>query len=354
MSDTLATSESPVLAADAAQPFDIAALVGCLRQQIPGLTGRAEIRHIDGGQSNPTFFVTIGTRELVLRKRPEGTLLPSAHAIDREFRVQQALQSSDVPVPKVLYYHDDPSLIGTAFYVMERVHGRIFHDSAMAGADPSERAEMQRDLARVLAAIHRIDIRTAGLADYGKPRGFYARQLKRWTAQWQLSRTTAIPEIDALCNWLHAHLPPEEPVRLVHGDFRVGNVIFHPTEPRVVAVLDWELSTLGHPIADLAHCCIYSWLMRPEEYGGIMGLDLPKLGLLPQKEFAAAYFEAAGTAPRLTPFNLAFALFRNAVIFQGIAARAEAGNAAAANATQVGALAPIFAARGLAVAEERI
>ena len=341
-------------AAEVAQPFDIAALGRCLRQEIPGLTGEAEVHHIGGGQSNPTFFVTFGTRELVLRKRPEGTLLPSAHAIDREFRVQKALQSSDVPVPKVLYYHSDTALLGTAFYVMERVHGRIFHDSALTEADPSDRAEMQRDLARVLAAIHRVDIRTAGLADYGRPRGFYERQLNRWTAQWQLSRSTALPDIDTLCDWLHAHLPPEEPVRLVHGDFRVGNVIFHPTEPRVVAVLDWELSTLGHPIADLAHSCIYSWLIRPEEYGGIMGLDLAGLGLLSQEEFAATYFEAIGTVPRLTAFDLAFALFRNAVIFQGIAARAEAGNAAAANATQVGALAPIFAARGLAIAQGRI
>ena len=334
-------------------PFDAEALRRHLNQAL-SIPGAIQISPVGGGQSNPTFFVTLGSRELVLRKRPTGPLLPSAHAIDREFRVQTALQGTEVPVPSVLLYHADPALIGTAFYVMDRIDGRIFHDSALPGAPREERAEMQRSLARVLASIHRIDIRTVGLGDFGKPRGFYERQLNRWTHQWRLSQTTPIPDVDRLCNWLHDHLPTDEPARLVHGDFRVGNMIFHPTEPRIIAVLDWELSTLGHPIADLAHSCIYSWAMKPQEYGGIMGLDLPALGLLSQREFTQAYFDAIGTVPRLTGFDIAYALFRNAVIFQGIAARAAGGNANAANAAEVGALAKVFAARGLAIAEEGV
>ena len=344
---------SPTDTAESALPFDADALGRHLNQAL-SIPGPVLIRPVGGGQSNPTFFVTLGDHELVLRKRPPGPLLPSAHAIDREFRVLKALQGSDVPVPRVLLYHADPDLIGTAFFVMDRVEGRIFHDSALSGAPPDERAEMQRSLARVLAAIHRIDIRTAGLADFGKPRGFYERQLTRWTRQWQLSRTTPIPAVDGLCDWLHAHLPVDEPARLVHGDFRVGNMIFHPTEPGVIAVLDWELSTLGHPMADLAHSCIYSWWMQPKEYGGIMGLDLPALGLLSQRAFTEAYFDAIGTVPRLTAFDISFALFRNAVIFQGIAARAAGGNAASANAAEVGALAAVFAARGLAHSQEGV
>lgn len=347
MSDPVAVRTAEQQAA----PFDVRALGRHLNQAL-GIPGPISVQPVNGGQSNPTYFVRLGERDLVLRKRPTGPLLPSAHAIDREFRVQQALQGSDVPVAPTLMYEADPTLIGTAFYMMDRIDGRIFHDSALSGAPRSERAEMQRSLARVLASIHRIDIRTVNLADFGKPMGFYARQLNRWTRQWTLSQTTPIPDIDSLCRWLHDNLPADEPARLVHGDFRVGNMIFHPTEPRVLAVLDWELSTLGHPIADLAHSCIYSWHMKPEEYGGVMGLDLRALGLLSQDEFTSAYFEAIGTVPRLTSFDIAFALFRNAVIFQGIAARAAGGNASSDNAAEVGALASVFARRGLAIAEK--
>jgi aminoglycoside phosphotransferase (APT) family kinase protein len=334
--------------------LDPAILGRFLHAHLPKLTGAVQIEPILGGQSNPTFFVTVGERELVLRKRPAGALMPSAHAIDREFRVQKALLGSDVPVPRVLLYHADPALIGTSFYLMDRVRGRIFHDSALTEAPKAERAAMQRALAEVLAQVHRIDIRLNGLGDFGRPSGFYQRQLARWTNQWQLSHRVECPDIDALCLWLHDHMPPDEPARLVHGDFRVGNMIFHPTEPQVIAVLDWELSTLGNPIADLAHSIVYSWYMSPDEYGGIMGLDLPALGLLNETAFAEAYFAASGSKPRLTAFDLAFALFRNAVIFQGIAARAAEGNAAAANAAHVGRLAPVFASRGLALAQKHL
>lgn len=344
MPDTETARSAPSLDPTVLAPF--------LRQHLPTLRRDILIEAVHGGQSNPTYFVTVGDRELVLRKRPAGVLLPSAHAIDREFRVQKALQNSGVPVPVMLLYHSDPALIGTSFYLMERVRGRIFHDSALSGAPRAERAEMQRALARVLAAVHRTDTRLTGLTDFGKPNGFYQRQLNRWTRQWQLSTSVDCPEIDTLCAWLHDHLPQDEPARLVHGDFRIGNMIFHPTEPRVIAVLDWELATLGHPIADLAHSIVYSWYMKPEEYGGVMGLDLPELGLLDQGAFAQSYFDAIGTVPRLGGFDLAFALFRNAVIFQGIAARAAEGNATAANAADVGRLAPVFAARGLDVARQ--
>ena len=328
--------------------LDPARLDACLRGRVPGLAGAApRIERISGGQSNPTYFVSYDTRRLVLRRRPGGDLLPSAHAVDREYRVQKALHDTAVRVPRVLFYEDDPKIVGTAFYVMERVEGRIFHDNCLPDASKPERRAMYRDLAATLARIHGVDLEATGLADYGRHGGYFARQIARWTKQWQASKSRDLPAIDRLVEWLPRHLPPDETTTLVHGDFRTGNVIFHPAEPRVAAVLDWELSTLGHPLADLAHTCAYIWMMDAGGFGaGLRDVDLAAHGLPSMQDFVADYAEAADREVRLTRFHLAFALFRNAVIFQGIADRARRGNAASENAEEVGRLAPALALRG--------
>lgn len=324
--------------------FDTAALDTFLRGAVEGLSGPMRLERIGGGQSNPTFFVTYDDRALVLRKQPPGELLPSAHAIDREYRVISALARTDVPVPPALLYCDDRSILGTPFYLMEKVEGRVFHDCTLPGLSPDERSAMYASLAETLAALHNVEVEAAGLVDYGKPGNYFARQIARWGRQWDLSRSRDDVHIDRLRNWLPEHIPTDETVSLVHGDYRMGNAMFHPTEPRVVALLDWELSTLGHPLADLAHTAI-AWLSRPDEYGGIEGLDLAALGLPDLDRFSALYAVRARHGQTLQPFHLAFALFRWAVIFEGIAARARAGNASADNAAETGRLAIAFARR---------
>ncbi|MGB3830470.1 MAG: phosphotransferase family protein [Mesorhizobium sp.] len=318
-----------------------------LKSAIPSLSGNLRLERVAGGQSNPTFFASFDNRRLVVRKKPDGTVLPSAHAIDREYRVLEALGRMGIAVPSVLLFHETGDVLGTSFYVMERVDGRIFHESQLASAPRAERAEMYRAAARMLAAIHKVDFEQAGLSTFGKHGKFFNRQIERWTRQWHLSKTHEIPEIDRLIEWLPGQLPASDQTTIVHGDFRMGNIIFHPSEPRIVAVLDWELSTLGHPMADLAHTCVYGWYMAPNEYGGLLGLDLPEFGLLTLEEFASAYYEASDQPDRLNVFHIVLALFRNAVIFQGIASRARAGNANAENAAHVGRLASVLAGRAV-------
>ncbi|MEJ1935169.1 phosphotransferase family protein [Nostoc sp. NIES-2111] len=307
---------------------------------------------IAGGQSNPTFILAFGKQEVVLRKRPPGPLLPSAHAVDREYRVMKALHAAGFPVPRPLLLHEEDDLAGTAFYVMERVHGRVFHDASLPGLSPAHRREATLDAARTLAALHRIDPVAIGLGDFGRPEGYFARQVARWRKQWDLSADAPNADIERVGAWLAANLPPETgPARIVHGDYRMGNLMLHPTEPRVVAVLDWELSTLGAPLADLAHFCTYSYRMRPDEYGGTLGLDLGVLGLPDEAAFRDAYLDAVGEGPRPGTFHAVFALFRNAAIFEGIAGRARAGNAASANAGEVGRLAAVLARRAAELVE---
>lgn len=330
--------------------IDTAALSLYLADKMEGLGPTMTLTQIGGGQSNPTFYLDSGSRRLVLRKRPPGDLLPSAHAVDREYRVQAALDGSGVAVPKMEYFCEDPAVIGTQFYVMERVDGRVFHDNALPEIPAAERRAYFDALAQMLAEIHLVEIAAAGLSDYGKTGGFAARQIARWKKQWELSCSEPNAAIDSLMEWLPRNLPDEDRTTLVHGDFRLGNVMFHPTEPRIVAVLDWELSTLGHPMADLAHTCIYTWFMRRDEYGrGLLGEDQGAYGLPEMEEFTQFYFQATGREEPLTRFYLALALFRNAVIFEGIASRARQGNAAAGNAAEAGRLAPALAERGAAL-----
>ncbi|MBL0406006.1 phosphotransferase family protein [Microvirga aerilata] len=328
--------------------FDPERLDAFLRTSIPGLEGLMHLERISGGQSNPTFFVSYDNRRLVLRKQPPGNLLPSAHAVDREYRVMAALRTVGVLVPAMVLYCDDREVIGTLFYIMERLEGRVFHDAALPGVTVEERGQMYRSLAQALAALHNVSPAAVGLSDYGKRGNYFTRQISRWTKQWELSRTRDDSNIEYLIAWLPGNIPEDDATGVSHGDYRVGNVMFHETEPRVIAILDWELSTLGHPLADLAHACI-GWHSGPEEYGGLHGLDLAALGLPTEADFVKTYYDATHHNLRMTSFHMAFALFRFAVIFEGIAARAKAGNAADAEAEKVGPLSGRFAQHAMAV-----
>jgi aminoglycoside phosphotransferase (APT) family kinase protein len=335
----------------AAADFAPAVLDAFLRRRL-GVEGDLQLERIAGGQSNPTYFVTYDDRRLVLRKKPAGEVLPSAHAVDREYRVLTALAATDVPVPRTLLYHEKDDVVGTPFYVMERLEGRVVHDNALPGLTPAERAAVYRSMAETLAKLHAVDWAAVGLAGYGRPGDYFARQIARWTKQWQLSKTTDLPDVERLIDWLPAHVPADDCTTIVHGDFRLGNLMLHPTEPRVIGVLDWELSTLGHPLADLAHSCM-AWHASPDEFGGLLGLDLDGLDIPDEAAFTATYYRHCGHDRRLEPFHHAFALFRFAVIFEGIAARALAGNAAAEDAAEVGKLAARFAARAIEVVDGR-
>jgi aminoglycoside phosphotransferase (APT) family kinase protein len=331
---------------DSGVEFDPQRLERYLRARLDAPGPGFALARVAGGQSNPTFFVTLGDRRLVLRKKPAGEILPSAHAVDREYRVMSALAATTVPVPDTVLFCDDAAVIGTPFYVMERLDGRVFHDAALPGVAPAERRAMYFAMAETLAALHDVDPESVGLTDFGRAGNYYERQIRRWVAQYESSRWRALPALDAVIAWLPAHLPPEEPARLCHGDFRIGNLMFHPSEPVVIGVLDWELSTLGQPLADVAFSAL-GWVTLPEEYGGLRGLDHASLGLPSREAYLAHYFASRRTqaAQSVQPFHTVFALFRFAVIFEGIAARARAGSAAADNAAAVGELAPLFAHR---------
>jgi aminoglycoside phosphotransferase (APT) family kinase protein len=336
--------------------FDPDRLDTFLRRDIAGVRGDLRIERIGGGQSNPTYFVDIGDDAYVLRKKPVGAVLPSAHAIDREYRVMAALAGSNVPVPEMVRYCEDETVIGTPFYLMKRVAGRVFPEFAVAGVSPVERREMYRSMAQTLARLHAVDWAGLGLADYGRPGNYFERQIGRWSRQWDAARaepggTDANPALDRIAAWLPLNMPVSERATLCHGDFRLGNLMFHPTEPRVVAVLDWELSTLGHPLADVAYNCL-AWHTSPEEYGGILNLDHAALGIPAEPEYLSWYTEAGGNLDGLSVFHYVFSLFRFAVIFEGIRVRAQAGSANAGNAREVGQLGPAFAARALQMLDD--
>jgi len=291
-----------------------------------GIDGPVRVEPVRGGQSNPTWYVTAGERRLVLRQQPFGELLPSAHALDREFRVLSALQGSGVPVPRVLRYSEDRSVVGTPFYLMDRIDGRVFHAAKLEGVRSQERREMYRSAAQTLAKLHRVDWEAAGLSDYGKHGDYFARQVRRWSRQWEASRARDIPELERLIPWLDQHVPPQEETTICHGDYRFGNLMFAPSAPEVCAVLDWELSTLGDPLADLGYLCM---LYRVgSSNGGIADLDREGLGIPSEDELVADYNQAAGRERKLLPFHVAFAFFRFAVIFAGIEDRVRRGNAA--------------------------
>jgi len=309
--------------------------------------GAFTLDKIGGGQSNPTFLLRQGGVRLVLRKQPGGDVLPSAHRMDREYRVLSALaQAQALPVPRPILYCDRPEVVGTPFYVMEHLDGRVFADYSAQGVTPIERREMYLQMAQTMAHLHAVDWRALGLTGYGREGGFFQRQIARWTEQWIRSRTRLNADVEELIARLPGLVPDDDETVLCHGDFRMGNLMFHPVQPRIVGVLDWELSTLGHPMSDVAFNCI-AWRTLPSEYGGLLGEDLAALGIPSEQEYLANYCRAAGRDEATTPFHMAFALFRFAVIFEGIAARALAGSASSENASSVGQLAGAFARRAV-------
>jgi aminoglycoside phosphotransferase (APT) family kinase protein len=324
--------------------FEPERLEDFLKGAIGGLQGKMQLERIGGGQSNPTYFVSFDTRAMVLRKQPVASLLPSAHAVDREYRVMRALAATDVPVPTTLLFHAERDIVGTPFYMMDRLQGRVFPQYALPGMQAPERHAIYLAMADTMARLHKVDWASIGLGDYGRQGSYFTRQIARWTRQWQMSKTAENADMERLVDWLQKNIPDEAETTISHGDFRLGNLMFHPTEPRVVGVLDWELSTLGHPLADLAFNCI-AYHTLPAEYGGIRGLDLEALGIPSEAEYLQHYYRQSGRSDGVTPFHMAFALFRLAVIFEGIAARALNGNAVAENAAEVGQLSRVFAAR---------
>lgn len=321
-----------------AHRFDESALAGYMAQHVEGFRGPLAVEQFRGGQSNPTFRLRAASGEYVMRRKPPGKLLPSAHAVDREYRVITALGRTAVPVPRTYALCTDESVIGAVFYVMEHVAGRVLWDPLLPGMEPAERRAIYGEMNRVIAALHSVDYAAIGLGDYGKPGNYFARQIDRWSKQYKASETEPIEAMDCLIAWLPANIPAGDDTSIVHGDFRLDNMIFHPTEPRVLAVLDWELSTLGHPLADFAYH-VMAWRLSPAEYRGLRGADLPALGIPAEEEYVQIYLDRTGRPPpsaRDWEFYLAFNLFRAAAIFQGVMARAVAGNAASAQAVETG------------------
>ncbi|RMF41866.1 MAG: phosphotransferase family protein [Alphaproteobacteria bacterium] len=334
--------------------LDLEAVERYLAAHLPGFSGPLTAEKTAIGQSNPTFVLTAASGRYVLRRKPPGRLLKSAHAVDREFRVIAALQGSDVPVPRSLLLCEDESVIGSDFYVMSYVPGRTVMDPRMPGADNAERAAFYDDMNRCLAALHNVDVDAVGLSDFGRPGSYFERQTSRWTRQYRASQTEEIAEMERLIDWLTAEMPADDGrVALVHGDWRIDNLRLAPDAPKVAAVLDWELSTLGHPFADLGYQ-LMQWRMPAGEIGrGLEGVDRAALGLPSDREYVEAYARRTGLSelPDLT-FPIVFAFFRIAAILQGVKKRALDGNASNPEAAlRMGSYVGEFARRGLAAIE---
>ena len=325
-----------------------AALETWLTRHLPGYAGPLTIDQFFGGQSNPTYRLITPAAEYVLRKQPGGTLLPGAHAIDREYRVMSALAGGPVPVPRPRIYCDDATVLATPFFIMDFVPGRVFRDARLPELSKVERTLLYDDFNRVLAALHGLDWAAAGLTGYGRPGGYLGRQLSVWTRQYRASETHAIPAMEKLIAWLPAHLPADDRTTLVHGDFRLENMLVAADRPAIVGVVDWERSPLGHPLADLAHSCML-YHLPPEALGGFLGIDRDALGIPEEADFLATYCQRTGqTGIADWPFHVGFALFRMAAILQGVYKRALDGHGSSPDGVERGAQAALCAEAGWA------
>lgn len=324
--------------ADVSQ-LDVVKLANYLESNIEGFKGPISADKFPGGQSNPTFKITAESGVYVLRRQPPGKLLKSAHAVDREYRVLAALAGSDVPVAKVYHLCEDREIIGSMFYIMEFCDGNVHWDAQLSNVDDATRGNMYDEMNRVLAALHSVDLKTAGLEDYGKPGNYFSRQLDRWTKQYRASELEKIEEMDQLIEWLENNQPEDDGrVSLVHGDYRLDNVMFDKDNQNIIAVLDWELSTLGHPYADLAYQCMQLRMPGAVDMRGLMGIDRAALNIPSEEEYVAQYCKRMGmdSIPNWE-FYIAFSYFRLAAIIQGVAKRAADGNASNKKASQMGA-----------------
>lgn len=338
-----------------AHRFDESALAAYLREYLPAMGDALEVRQFQGGQSNPTFLLETGGHRYVLRKKPPGKVLPSAHMVEREYKVIRALaETTALPVPKTHVLCEDPAVIGTPFYVMDFIPGRILSHPALDEVERGERRSIHFAAVDTLAELHGVDPLAIGLEDFGKPSGYVARQVKRWSGQYEASRSGEMPAMDRLMAWLPEHLPERDETAIAHGDYRLGNLLFSPDEPRVAAILDWELATLGHPLADLAYFCLpYHLPAELKGMRGLIGIDLAAQGIPDESEILARYCEKTGRES-VADWHvfLAFSLFRLAAILQGVYARALQGNASNADALEVGQRAGILAEAGWRIASQ--
>lgn len=322
-----------------AHRFDEARLAEYLAAHLQGFKGPLRVQQFEGGQSNPTFLLSTDDQQYVLRKKPPGKLLPSAHQVEREYRVMKALAKTDVPVPEMLLLCEDDAVIGTPFFIMAYVHGRLLEDFTLPNQSPQERRAIYLDVVRVLAALHSLNYADLGLDDFGKPGNYFSRQIGRWSKQYVAAKTDEIVSMEKLMAYLPENVPDDDTSCIVHGDYRMGNMLFHPTEPRVVALLDWELSTLGHPLGDLGYSCMpyHSGVAGPISLEGLAG---PQSGIPTQEEFIAEYCRLTGreSIPNLN-FYLAFSFFRLSSIVQGVYKRGIMGNASSTEALERGRLA---------------
>jgi aminoglycoside phosphotransferase (APT) family kinase protein len=348
MTDTRTERFSGTKEMDDRLALDIPRLETYLAAQIDGFAGPLSVEQFKGGQSNPTYLLTTPGAKYVLRRKPPGKLLPSAHAVDREFRVIKALGGTDVPVPRALHLCEDESIAGTIFFVMSFEEGRVLWEPLLPEMTPAQRGEIYSEMNRVIAALHSVDVDAVGLTDFGKPGNYFQRQIGRWSKQYRASEGEAIAEMDRLMDWLPENLPPEgqtDEVSVVHGDYRIDNMIFHPTEPRVLGVLDWELSTLGHPLADFSYHLMLWRMPKAGGFVGMAGTNFKSLGVPDEAEYAAMYCERTGRAPipqQAMNYFMAYNAFRIAAILQGIAGRVRDGTATSEHAkVQAAAVTPL-------------
>jgi aminoglycoside phosphotransferase (APT) family kinase protein len=334
--------------------LDDVTLSSYLAESITGFVGPVIPKKFSGGQSNPTYLISAASGDYVLRRKPPGQLLKSAHAVEREYRVMQALAESGVPVPRTFHLCNDESIIGSVFFIMEYIDGQIYWDPTLPELSKTQRRKTYREMCRVLATLHQVDIDAVGLRDYGRPGDYFARQINRWTQQYIASQTESIAAMEAIIDWLPANLPADDGrVALVHGDYRLDNMIFDASESRITALLDWELSTLGHPLADLAYQCMQLRMDPGKHLSGLHGVDRALLGIPSEQEYVAQYCADCGLE-RIDhwPFYLVFSFFRMAAILQGVKKRAIDGNASSDVALEYGALVKPLSAKGLGVIKD--